>query len=265
MKKLLLMAAAIGLTVSLFAQNVVGSWKVKKYGISVGMDQDMISGLSHTYLMNTVKGSSDFQYENIPFGEEDLFSMTCENPNIRAEVTLLPPRMRNTELRLAVAGMFNRVDAVTFRVQDGQDYRSLSFDSYTNEIALEGALLKRLTILNTFNLYGGVGMNLGVSFDGSMYVDGQNLAVSENGAFGASDDAYVGDGFEMYDRFSDYYNIKNGLHQRAFVQAGFGLMIMRRLELGVDAKYGIGYRLIGGSAKQTNLNYAGFTAKWILK
>ncbi len=266
MKKLLLVVFVLALSLPSFSQDVVGRWKVKRIGVTLGQDQDMINDLSHTYLMNTVRGFPNAQYENIPFAKSDLYSMTCENPNLRVELALLPPRMRNTELRVALSGMFNRIDAVNYQAYNPDGGSStLNFRSHTNEIAAEAVLLKRASLWNTFNFYGGVGTNLGTSFAGNVRVSGSNLVMNEEGDFGASDDAYTNNGYQNYTSFYDYYEVKNGLHQRAFLQGGFSIVFLRRLEIGLEARYGIGYRLIGGQAVGTNLVAAGFTAKWILK
>ena len=98
-----------------------------------------------------------------------------------------------------------------------------------------------------------------------MSVSGENLVVGNSGTIMAPDDPFVTTTSNQIYYFDDYYDIKNGLHQRAFLQGGFGITLFRRIEVGADFRYGLGYRLIGGEAKSTKLKSTAFTIKWVLK
>ena len=64
----------------------------------------------------------------------------------------------------------------------------------------------------------------------------------------------------------DIYEAKDAFHQRGFLQAGVGILFLKRLELGMEYRGGFGYKvLLFGTPKITRLQSFGLTAKWVLK
>lgn len=225
----------------------LGVWKVKSAGVYAGFDSDRISGLSHTQLLSQAKSPLDVDGEAFGFSDYDLMTMVCENPNYRAELTLSTP-WRNTELRLGAAAMLNRVESLSYHQQallnDGSSvYRSLYVNASGHEVALDAALNRAFPIGNWFNFYGGLGLQVGKSFNNSMYMNGQNLVpIMETGS---SDDVVIG-----YEQQSEtqYSNMYSGTHLRAFVELGAGVTIARRVELLFSMREGVGNRWVPGAS-----------------
>jgi len=268
MKKIFILALAFTFSFQLFGQKLTLSnkWKVKKWGITVGQDQDMLPNIGADYFLSTAKNLDEAKYEGLNVQPRDLYGMTCENPNLRIELTLLPPGMKNTELNVAIAGMFNRVDGAHYHSGDWNDadYQHISFNSYTHEAALEATLRKRLNVLRIFNLYGGAGTNLGLSFAGNMWVNGQ-IPVDNNGNLGSLGSDSGANNMSMQD-ISDSYDMKNSLHQRVFLHGGLGILFFKRVELGIEGRYGIGYRYFGGdNINHSVLNSAALTLRYVMR
>lgn len=266
MKKVYVMALAMAICSTTFAQNFLGM-PLKKFGISTTTDQDRVNGLDAEYFTKLSRSGVSEDIANQNFPEEAITSMTCENPSIRIELTVLPFRASpNLHLNLGTSVMFNRIDATGYSFQEygslQNNMNDIKFNSISDEAALDASLLynKKFAFVN---LYGGVGTNLGYTFNGDMQIEGQYLN-SETEAADGRDGGSVSTSEYVY--FSEYHRMKNSLHQRAFLQAGVSVVFFKRLELGIEGRRGIGYRYNAGNAmKFTNLLSAGFTAKWNLK
>lgn len=265
MKNLALITLCFLFTTTAFSQNFFGM-KVLKYGIVMGNDQDRVQGLDAQYIMGLSKDPVSSELRSNEFESINLVSMTCENPALRAVVTVQPFKERsNWQLDLGTTFMFNRVDGTNYRyVNFGSNTpdNTFSFRSRSNEVALDASLLYNKK-LGFFNLYGGVGTNLGMTYAGSMSVNGRIYNEIEDPITGFDDPGNVR--FEG-ESFSEYSRLKNVLHQRAFVQGGMSIIILKRLELGLDGRLGVGYRLNqGNSFKATHLLGGGLVMKWNLK
>lgn len=265
MKNLFLFSLLLLFSTPVFSQNFLGM-KVLKYGLTASNDQDRVSNLDAQYFMNLSKTPLETNLRDQDFSPKNLQSMTCENPALKASVTVLPfQKLQNIQLELGVNAMFNRIDATryTFNYYGYEAFgNSYNFDSFSHEVALDAALLynKKFGFLN---FYGGVGANVGVTFAGSMYMSGTIYNEVENPGT-ASDDP--SEGTFTSQNFSEYKSIKNVLHQRAFVQGGMSFIMFKRMELGIEARTGVGYRVNEGNpARATHLISGGLVAKWNLK
>ncbi|MEL6988196.1 MAG: hypothetical protein AAGK97_10230, partial [Bacteroidota bacterium] len=68
----------------------------------------------------------------------------------------------------------------------------------------------------------------------------------------------------VIEEFSDNYRLKNGIHQRIYLQAGVGVRILNRMELGLEGRFGYGYRKTAGTNIQgSELTSVGLNAKWL--
>jgi len=265
MKKIYLLALALAVCSSSFAQNFLGM-KIKKYGLASTVDQDRVNGLDATYFMGLAKTNvrDDLAGKELP--KESITSMTCENPAFRFDITVLPFKASpNIHLNLGTSLMLNRIDATGYSFRNGNygdnQYEYIDFDSYSNEAALEATMLfsKKLLFVN---LYGGAGTNLGYTFLGHMYIEGSYLNNDTESTLG-SDGASLTN--RDYTYFSERHDMKNSLHQRAYLHAGVSITFFKRLELGVEGRRGIGYRYnTGNPMKFTNLISGGFVARWNL-
>jgi len=183
--------------------------KVKKFGISLGQDWDM-----------------------------------CENPNLRVSLVLEPQRWSNVELHTSGVFIFNRVDEVYMQDYDNKGYSYADISMYSNEIGLEGVLLKKVPVFGwkALNLYGGIGTNAGYQFGNELYAQ-------------ASQAQYEPD-----------RTGSNGISARVFGQAGIGVTFFRRVELGLEGRYGAGFRhYFGTDTDFSNLHSVAVNLKYVLR
>lgn len=273
MKNVLTVALATLLTCALSAQNLATptKWKLRKIGVSFGTDLDMIQGLDYAYLIQTGKGNSTSIYNNVSFGDQQYYAAVCENPNIRITAVLDVPRLKNTELEFSLNTIFNRFDGIYYYAEDSRvvqetgGFQYLSVNSVTNEVGLESIFTKRLNLFNFLNLYGGLGANIGYSFDGEMQISGHEYrqSVDQNVDRSLKD---VTTGTIYSDAIYESYDAKDAFHQRLIYKLGFGIVFCKRLELGLDYRGGWGYRAVfGAPTKNTRLESVALSAKWILK
>lgn len=272
MKKLLFCAFFALLSCSIFAQGALLSptWKVKSFGMSFSFDEEMLGQMDHKYFLSTVRGNTDYNYSNLNFDEEDVYSMACENPNIRLNLTLLPPAMRNVELNLALIGIINRVDYVSYQSYDRQsgNNQSMTFDLVSDAVNLEVGLMKRFPLGRTFNFYTGLGTNMGVTTGGSLSVWGNNIMIEDNNVIGLrnTEEPEPYGGYTDMESLNETYSTKTAFSQRVFAQAGFSFAILQRLELGAEYRRGIGYRAVrGAEVNGTQLHSVGFNLRWLVR
>ncbi len=237
---------------------------MKKVGLAAGFDQDRLKGLSHNYILSTARNQSNANFEDVPFATDDMQSMTCENPNLRAEITLSHPALINSELRLGLNAMIQRADAVNYwGEQTDRGRESLKIQSWTNEIALEAAWIKYWNA-GIFNVHAGPGTNLGYTFSGVVSIDGEYLTMDEDNKLQSRVEASE-NGLLVLEDYDEYLRSKNAVHQRLYLTGGVGLTLADRLEISLDGRYGYGYRAIRGAGFQgTQLRSFGISAHWIL-
>jgi len=252
---------AFGLFLS-FNINAQSLFKVENISVSFSTEQEILKGLDADAIMRQVDGDTKYDYANMPFGEADIYSMACENPNVRIGATL-PLKAKGFSLYLGANVISDRWDMAYYRTGEwmDSDYSTLQFESHTDEIGLEAALIKKVEIpFINVNVYGGLGTNIGYSFNGEATISGQNIVTNPRGEIGKGgldpvDAEYV--------TFSDTYRLKNGFHQRAYLQGGIGKRFLNVFEIGLEGKFGYGYRLTGGTAPQyTKLTSLGANLKY---
>lgn len=241
-------------------------FKLKKIGVTLGYDSDQIRGLGHEQLLSQAKGTLGFDASAMNFEERDLMSMVCENPNITGELAFATP-IKNTELRVGLSAMFNRVESVFYRNSftkpDGTvTDRYLGVHARQNEVALDVSLHKYIPVTRWFNIYGGVGTQLGKSFNNEMDISGFNLTpvMDEN----PSDEVVVDySGGSLYESHEMY----GGLHTRVYGEIGLGFTIARRLELMYSLSGGLGNRWVPGAdlSKGTKTTSSNIGVRWVLR
>ncbi len=262
---LLVILLAVGNT---FAQKHLFGMQVTKWGISAGMEQDMLSEISHEYLLSTAKGAPDISA--FSDGTLDFYTGTCENPHVRFDLVLAPTFMRNAELQLSALGIFNRVDGATYyQLDESGNSNFLSFYGYGHELAIESALMKTAK-LGPLRFYGGAGGNLGYSFGNHINVHGSTTATVEDISIRSSGFTTAMQNLNEWTQeesvLDAYYDGKAGFHQRIFLKAGFGISFFKRVELGMDIRKGLGLReFVGASVKGTDYTSVAFTLKYLLK
>jgi len=269
MKKLILLGAFACFFTSIQAQTkTLGPFLVKKIDVVAGNEQDRLNDMGADYFMNQIK-NPNFTLRNVEMSDQDIVSGVCENPHWRFGVTLVAPGLKALEWRNAIVWMPNRIDAVTYRTGDDdywnnyQDSEYVNFSQTQSEIALESALSLNLIHLGPFNLYGGVGSNAGFSYDNTIYVSGSNVVREDINAGNASD-VFNDSGAEGF--YNESYETKTNFNHRVFVQGGASVVLFRRVELGLELRRGVGYRVVGSAPTAfTNLMSAGFSARLLLK
>ena len=175
---LLLLAFAICTTAN--AQNFLGM-KVKKFGVSTTIDQDRLNGLGASYFDGVSKTGISSEIMENDFDTGDITSMICENSTVRAEITVLPfKKMQHVQLNMGTSLIYDRYESTSYGVHCSYDEPTefYSFTSRSNEAALDASIVYNLKLW-AFNLYGGVGTNLGYTFGGDLDVQGRYLSGEE--------------------------------------------------------------------------------------
>lgn len=272
MKRYLLLSILSIATIQLSAQSQffnLNNWKVAKISVHAGMDKDMLGGLHQDYFLSTTRSLPENDYSNLQFDEQHVYSMICENPNIRLEATLMSDMFKNVEWRFAMNAIINRIDAISYYNYNqsfgNSDY--LNFNNVTNELSLESVVLKALPVTKRLSINGGVGTNVGYSFGNYLSIYGSTVDYTAS----RIDYSNVGEVNQQvnspeYQYFNEYLNLRNGISQRGFLQGGVSYGVLKRLELGLEGRLGLGYRAMHGSPIAfTKLNALSLSAKYSFK
>ncbi len=266
MKTLMMTVMAFLVTGSMMAQDLAipTMWKVRKIGITMGGEVDMLGSMNNEYLLSTAKGTENSAFNTGAESAKDLdfYGGVCENPHIRLTAALEMPGIRNAELNVSAIGVFNRMDGAYYHNRVDDTY--ISYTALSNEIALEAQFDKRFPVLNNkVNLYTGAGTNIGLNTGGRLSIDGTTREQADTGMERAFNDIVAGN-YEYVSNF-EQYELKDGISQRVFAHVGIGVILFKKFELGFDYRHGIGYRAIGGAdTKKTTLQSAGLSFKYIL-
>ncbi|MEM7656664.1 MAG: hypothetical protein AAF399_11085 [Bacteroidota bacterium] len=243
------------------------SWRVKSIDLGLGVEQDMVNRLSFDYLKNNLRDADALAaFGGKNFESADVYSMICENPHLRLGLTLESNVLKNTELRIAGVAILNRIDAISY-YNDQYDYfqtsEYLNISSYTNEVAGEIALVKSAYLTKFFRVFGGAGTNLGFSMGNYMNVNASNMNVVND--WSLLETGQITGPIVEEEYYYDNFDVRSGIQQRVFGQVGFGLTLFRKLEFGMEGRFGAGYRYhFGGEASMTRLNSFAMTARWML-
>ncbi len=258
MKKTFLLAA---LCTFAFVFQADAQMNIKKFGISLGQDWDMLPGLSAETIAKKTNGRLSQDLESFfDLSNSSQYSSACDNPNVRLSLVFEPSRWKNVELHTSGVFIFNRMDAVYLYDNDNYGYSDLNIILYGNEIGAEAVLLRKVPLFGFFNqkswnLYGGIGSNVGYQFGNYVSIRGHNSRL-EPGRQGNFRDAT---------HISDYTDVTNGVSTRVFAQAGLGITYFNRIELGLEARYGAGLRHnFSTNTDFTNLHSIAVNMKYIL-
>lgn len=264
MKQLLLGLSLLLLTIPLSAQRGL---KVKKIGIRLGIENDIIKNLDYEYMLSTAKGLELTDFADLEFSPKDYEKGYCENPNVSIDMTLGIPRWSSLDLNITASAVFNRYDGVRYRNNNrveatrGSEYLRIS--SYSREAAMELSLIKSYKVFNWWHLNAGAGTNLGYGFGDKVNVNGvtNNDVEKENRSYG---DIWTGKDYAEY----NYSNLemRDGFNNRIFAQLGTSFTFFKRIELGIDWRRGIGVKtMFGAGFKQTRLRATYINIRYVLK
>ena len=199
-----------------------------------------------------------------PMGKENVSSMICENPRVDFDLVLSPRYNRLHELRLGITSITGRIDAVHYASTDnmpGVGFRKANVDieAYSNEIGLSVAYLIKTRKFGPFRAYGGMGTNLGLTYGGDVYVSTSEEIFTSNQGDNIPDTQFSSSAYE-------YYEQKAGIAQRLYAIGGLGVEIAKRVEIGFEWKYGLGYRYINSEANSLlTLQSSGLSLRYMLK
>lgn len=272
MRKYLLIFAALLFTASVFAQaqTSTASWKLKRIGVFLGQDQDMLSTMNHGYFLSSLRNEPGFDFSNINATEAHTYSMLCENPHLRLNMVFQNQKHPNLELGASVVGIFDRIDEIHYATPNtawgDPDRQQLRFTQYGNEIALESTLGYRLQA-GPFALTGIVGANGGYHFGNYLDIQGQNITICDNTiGFRDNSDGVASEPCETIEHLYESGTQRNGFSVRAFAELNASFVILRRVEIGGMFRRGLGVRTInGGKATGTNLHSGGLYMRWTLR
>jgi len=269
MKKYILSLLATGLIFTAYSQSAPGKWMIKKVGISLGQDMDMIQNMDAEFMINSGKGTESSVFRDANFDPRFLEGGFCENPHIRAMVTLGLPGEDRFNVDMGVNAIFNRWDGLYYSNNnqiEGSEFagfENLNISSMSNEVNFELTLNRQISIERWLTLYSGLGMNSGYAFGGELYLRGatqETMDQNLNRSVGQ-----VWSNFNTSDRHYETYQQRDAFTQRAYATAGIGITFLRRLELGVHLTRGVGYRKhFGSGVKMVNLHSGAFRANWRL-
>jgi hypothetical protein len=243
------------------------SWKLSSVDLGVGVEQDMLKGMTYDYFVDNLRNPEVVRanYPDMNFQKQDVYSMICENPHLRLGLSFASESLKNTELRVGLLGIFNRIDGISYYNSDNyfENSEYVNATSTTNELAGEIALLKTLPLTPFLRVFGGAGTNLGFNF-------ANHLTISSSKTYTVNDWSLLETGQiigPIYEEGYHYesFGMRSGIQQRAFLQGGFGATLFRKLELGLETRLGMGYRYhFGGTIARTQLRSFAFTAKWMI-
>jgi len=243
----------------------IGSFKVKKLDFSQGYETDYINGLDYTFFTAQMPEAQQAVLSELNFRPQDFHSGICENPSLNFGITLEYEKLKNFEWRNAFAIKKDRVDAVTYYNNSRFDGDFLNIYSTHNEYTLESALVYKLPLGSFMNIYTGVGTNLGLTSNNQTCIFTSFDITASDISFSNVDEVPAGQ-FGSGDGYEDCYSTGTQLNQRVFGQIGFGFIIFKRLEIGMDIKYGYGYRAdFGSSIDGTQIVANNINFRYILK
>ncbi|MEL6699261.1 MAG: hypothetical protein AAFP89_23655 [Bacteroidota bacterium] len=263
------------LGLGLQAQGLFKTWNVKSVGVSFGVEQDRVNGFSGETLLRMVGQEDLLETKNINLENASKYSGVCENPHFHLQAIVAPGKWQNTEIHTSIMGIFGRVDAITY-YSDNEFPNSwdnyMTLNTWSNEVGASLALIQRKRF-GPASLYGGVGTNLGFSFANDLSIFTSETVTATDLSFASTSFNSFPEGEEFeyeqsYEELSfvnDYFPLSGGISQRVYLQAGASLTFFKRVELGVEGRYGKGYRKhFEGDWISTTNNAWGLFARWNL-
>lgn len=272
MKKIMSILAVLILSAAVHAQSpsqLFSGWKLKSLGISMGIEQDKILNFGGNSFMRMSGYEDLFSSRGLDPSDLSVYSGLCENPHLRLQAIFQPSAFPKLEFHTALVAMINRVDGISYFSDEYLDdyYDYFTVDSWGSEVAGELALIRRFSA-GPFSIYGGLGTNLGFHFANEMNIYASQSYTAETLSFSETGIARFEFESEQAEAeyLEDYRPLSAGISQRVFAQLGGSITLKKRLELGMEGRYGYGYRLhFNEKALGTNLHSFAIFGRWNLK
>ena len=264
---LLVLVLSIGGTV-LTAQSSwhIGKFKVKKIDFSNGYEADYVNGIDYNFFVNQMPEEYRNNLSDLQFRDGDFHSGICENPSYNLGLTLVHPTLPNLEWRNSLSFKPNRVDGVSYYNNSGFSGEYASLTGYHSEFAVESAAIFKLPVFSFFNLYGGAGINTGITTNNTTCAYTSFDVTAENITFSTVEQLNAGLGSEDNGTYTECFDTGSQLNQRVFLQVGTGFKFFQRVEIGFDIKYGLGYRAdFGATIDRTHIVATNLNLRYILK
>jgi len=261
MKKLLLLLITFSFYCQFIsAQSYIGSWKLKHVGVTFGSDNEMIDDLDADYLLSTGKNVDKSQFSNFDLGSENLQETFCENSYLSVFATFEVPKLKKFDLNLGFITRSDRRDGVQYLSTANNSLSLLEITSISNEFALEASLQRSIKVLRILNLTGGLGTNLGYSYNGTLEVNdlsGNSIScTSEPSQTLIANEATASATLQPSNQVDQCYDLRDGIHQRVFLQGQFTFVLKKRYHVGLDYKYELGYRAFLGGPTVNTTNFS---------
>lgn len=271
-------------TISLNAQSTFLGKPIKSISLSISHDRDLLSSMDNAYFTDAMKSKSDNSVLTEKFSDAQVESMVCENPALNLNIVLELPK--NLEWSVGLNAIISRYDALSYKsiIDSDWGFNYANFSTTADEYGVETALIKRISLSanrnklgnSPINLYLGAGTNIGAIVNNKLYAYGSDESMVESFSYTNSSQlrSEVASNTQeplysssiFYNDFNEEVKLNSGFSQRVYGQLGIGFTIARRVELGLQGKYGIGYRVIkGADTKKTTLESIGFSMKWLLQ
>jgi len=247
----------------------IGKFKVKKIDFSLGYETDYVNGMDYNFFVAQMPEAQQAELSQLNFQDGEFYSGICENPSISLGLTLVHPSLPKLEWRNSLSYKPNRVDAVSYYNVSDYSGEYININGTHTEYAIESAAIFKLPVVRSFNLYGGAGINTGITSNNTTCVfTSHDLSVEDisfRNVNEVNDQAMVGQ-FDDGQGYADCFDTGSQINQRVFLQVGTGFIMFHRLEFGIDLKYGIGYRAdFGQTSDRTNLVATNLNLRYILK
>ena len=206
-------------------------WQINAVGVTIGSFGDMYDNMTEEGMLSMANGLPNGSINSTAFSKVDNQVM-IEGGSLGAYISLNPRNRTqdgynlNQELRLGINANIEREAMIEF---SDPSYNSLVYCLIENEINLSASYLFSRTFGRRFGVYGGLGMNVGSTFD--------NVFLLINNT--NEDDTSWEAGTTEVEAKSSYYT-------RGFLHLGLAYH-MRRISLSLDVKSGMGMQFVDGA------------------
>jgi len=231
-----------------FTLSAQAQYKISSYGISAGVDEDRVQGLSSDYMFESANIAVPDEVSSI-LENGYAYSMVCENPYFRGDVAL---QNGNKELRLGVYAIINRLDGIS--TYGNEEYFDIS--TFGHEVGLEATHLWRSNKWCGWSIYGGGGGQLGYGFGNELYAYGSVTSTMAALSFRQNGGTVInGQTVQSTYQSNDFYSdnkVPNTAHGRAYAMGGASFNI-NKIELTLEGRWGYGFRQNKHAGAVTNL------------
>ena len=231
------------------------------FNIKLGVEGDYYSNISPEWMKNHTKDPSQIEFDDSGF--ETVSHAEVAGLSIGGHLMFTNPgnldgrKHKYREIKLGVDVIVAGEALVTFTETDERmDSTYVTSRMYclvNSEFRLGGEYRFR-TSWGRFNTFFGVGSHIGATFNDKMLLFKGN-SVAENGA--VDEEEFVAPDMDEMD--VETYAAKSSIYMRAYVPLGISFRTCRRLELGLEQRWGIGVgQVIDGDTYF--MKHVGFTS-----